>query len=847
MSLEEMDKPKEVLTREFAEKRKEQIGKINYDLFLRFESKSEKYFGKCVIKFELNKKGEGILLESISNIKKILVNGEERVYERDEISIKLNDGLEEGKENEVEIEYDANYDHTGSGLHQFIDPEDDEEYIYSDFEPYQAHRMFPCFDQPDLKATLKLTIEAPKKWEVISNEKGKEEGNENSKTVYFPKTKKLSTYLFHVSLGNYEYVEDSFEGMEMRIYFRKAMKKYVHSKEMFELTKQGLKFYSEFFSYPHPFSKYDQIFVPESNSGAMENPGAITFSERLLVRHTPTRNDRADIANVVLHEMAHMWFGNLVTMKWWDDLWLNESFADFISFFAMVRATEFKDGWEHFYARKSWAYYQDQLITTHPIAANAEDTDIAFSNFDGISYSKGAAVLKQLMFYIGEENFKKGMEDYFKKYEWSNTKLEDFLECLEKAYGKDLKKWFGSWIETTGVNSTIADFNFKENKLNDLKIIQKPSNTNNLLREHKTKLAFFYEDNNETKPKVVKDISYDGTETEIRNLNLDEDGFCFVCLNYEDNDYIKDGLDKQSLEYLLKNIGKVKDSLAKQMVYGSLWQMVRDTEFDPKEFLNLVLRNAFEEDKTLLLKEMFLRVKEILMHYLNDKNFHEYCNKFFDISLEALNSEIDMETKNIWFSLLMFVSDGVNLDKFETIINILEGNTKFDNFEFDPDKRWNIVIKCCVTDHEKANEFLEKEKLKDKSDNGQKMAAVAEASKLENKKKFWDLYVSGKGKSLDYIGTAMNGFYWRIQKEKLKDYIDLFFKDVENVFEKQDKYYAKNFFRSLFPSLYVGEEVLKKVKNYLEFNKKLHKLLRKNIEEGIDELERSLRILKKYD
>ncbi|MBI4116301.1 aminopeptidase N [Candidatus Pacearchaeota archaeon] len=836
----------DVLLKTFAESRKEQVDNVKYELFLNFEPKKDKYSGKCRISFFLKDKKQGVVLESISDVKSVLVNGKEAGYEKGDFTIKFGEGLENEKENLIEIEYRADYNHTGDGLHKFTDVEDGGEYIYSNFEPYDAHRMFPCFDQPDIKATLKLSVEIPKKWTAISNEKGEEKTSGENKIVVFSKTKKISTYLFHISAGNYECFEDSCDGIKMKIYFRKSMKKYVREKEMFELTKKGLKFYSDFFDCKYPFSKYDQIFVPEFNSGAMENPGAVTFSEHLLVRHAPTRNDKARIAVTLLHEMAHMWFGDLVTMKWWDDLWLNESFADFMGYFSMFKATEFKDSWEDFYARKAWAYYQDQLPTTHPIAANAEDTDAAFSNFDGISYAKGASVIKQLMFYIGEENFRNGMRNYFKKYAWKNTELADFLECLEEACGKNLSEWFDDWIKTTGINSISSEIEFSDGKIKNFAIIQHPSMENDLLRKHKTKIALFSENNSEAKPEFVKEVFYEGKKTEIKDIEMNGKNFKFAFLNYGDWDYTKDKFDADSLKYILDNLGKIKDLLTRQMIYGCLWQMVRDAEFNPKDFLELVLKNASEEKNLLSLERMFLRVKNILNFFINENDFKIYCDKFFEISFKMLESKIDSERKSEWFNMLAFASIGIGEEKFEKMIHILENKIVFDDFEFDDDKRWSVIARFHARGHEKADELLEIERSRDKSDRGQKNAAVAEASNIKNKKRFWGIYVSGEGKSLDYIREAMKGFYWRIQKEGLEEYMDLFFSDVKTVFEKRDRHYAMAFFENLFPMLYANGKTLKKAIHFLENSGDSNKLLKKYLEEHIDGLKRIIRVLEKY-
>lgn len=836
-----MSEVKEVLTREFARKRKEQVDNISYDLFINLQPKAETFSGVCKVKFFLKDKKDEVVLESTSKVNSLLVNGKKVKFESDGFNIYLNEGLIQGKENEVEIDYVGDYSRSGEGLHHFTDPEDGKEYLYSHFEPYDAHRMFPCFDQPDLKATFKLTVEVPKEWVAISNEYGTEKISGNRKTVTFNETKKLSTYLYELSAGNYEFLEDSYGGMKMRIYFRKSMKKYVPHKEMFKVTKQGLEFYEKFFDYKYPFSKYDQLFVPEFNWGAMEQPGAITFTEHYLVRRAMTRTERINLSNTVTHEMTHMWFGDLVTMKWWDDLWLNESFADFMSYLALVEATEFRDAWENFNARKGRAYVEDQYPTTHPVTADAEDTDVAFSNFDGITYSKGASILKQLMFYIGKENFINGIRNYFKKYEWNNTELSDFLECMEESSKMDLKKWSDSWIKTTGINSVIASVYYNNNNISSFKLVQEPSKGNGLLRQHKTKVALFYSN----VPKIVGDIKYEGKETQVDDF-VGKTKPDFTFLNYNDYDYVKDKFDSESLSYLLKNVGKISDDFVKQMVYGSVWHMVRDAELNPKDFLSLIFENAENEKNLFSLERMFLRARSALTIYMHDKNFPFYADKFFDLSLKMLNLPIDKELKNAWFSMLLYSSAGVSKTKYNKLVEILDGKIEFDNFEFDQDKRWAVIARLQALNHEMADNFLEKEKLIDKSDRGEKMAATAEASNMKNKKKYWEMLVSGEGKSSDFLKEVMVGFFWRNQKEQLREYITIFFETIKDVFAKKDKYYAKSFFQTLFPLIYPEKKVLEMAKSFLNKNTDAHKILKKDMQEGIDDLERALKILNKY-
>ena len=374
------------------------------------------------------------------------------------------------------------YADDGCGLHSFLDT-DEKQYIYSDCEPYNCNKIFPVFDQPDLKGTLSLTLAVRQDWVAIANEAVDIEATKNVRTqdylseeerdiynlqVYYP-TPRISSYLYALMAGPFSEVkcENPYNNIQMSCFSRESLLPYLkeQAEEIFEITIESMKFYEEFFGYPFPFKKYDSIFCPEYNQGAMENPGAITFNDKSIWREETTGGEISDRANTIAHELAHQWFGNLVTMKWWNDLWLNESFADYISHFCLanisekLKATKLSDCWLQFFDGKGWGYRDDQLRSTHPIAGQVHNTDHAETIFDGITYSKGSAALKQLMHLIGRDNFSKAMKAYFKKYEWSNTTLDDFIHSFQEfykpispKYPSNLNDWKTEWLEIAGLN-----------------------------------------------------------------------------------------------------------------------------------------------------------------------------------------------------------------------------------------------------------------------------------------------------------------------------------------------------------------------------------------------------------
>ncbi|EMO77852.1 peptidase family M1 [Leptospira kirschneri str. 200801925] len=484
-----MDAPN-ILTQTEAIERAEQIKQVSYEIHLDLKAGSSTYQGETKISFFYTGKGKGKLkIDFVTKkIEVFLLNGKDfSDYTKMDSFLDLPvNSLNVGK-NEIKILYTNDYNHSGSGFHQFQDPSDGSEYLHTDFEPFEAHRMFPCFDQPDLKATYELSLIGPKDWKYVHNTLPiKEKIQKERIEIHFQKTALFSTYLFALISGPYEVWEDHYKNIPLRILCRKSLSKYMDAENIFAITKESFGFLESYFDLPYPYGKYDQIFVPEFNMGAMENVGAVTFSEHYIFRSPRIYSEYLGRANTIYHEMVHMWFGNLVTMKWWNDLWLNESFADYLSYYAMSQGKLFPDALEHFYVREEWAYREDQLSTTHPIAGSAENTLDAISNFDGISYSKGASVLRQLMYYIGEDSFRNAMRKYFQKFKNSNTIQNDFLDTMTESSGIDIRNWSKEWLDTTGVNTLLPIW--KENRLF---IRQLPSDTNGLLRTHALEITVF--------------------------------------------------------------------------------------------------------------------------------------------------------------------------------------------------------------------------------------------------------------------------------------------------------------------------------------------------------------------
>jgi aminopeptidase N len=650
--------------------------------------------------------------------------------------IPLSKGLLKAGQNEVHVEFQHGYSTSGSGLYRFEDPEDHKVYVYTDFEPFDANQLFPCFDQPDLKATYQLTVEAPSAWVVVSSNKEASSEGDARKTWKFPETPKFSTYVFSLHAGPYKvWTADEpapspgGQPIPLRLFARQSLAKYVHPDDWFTVTRQGLAFYQEYFGVPYAFGKYDQLIVPDFNSGAMENVAAVTFSERYIKRGASTREDRENIAEVVLHEMAHMWFGDLVTMRWWDDLWLNESFATYMSYMACSEATEFTDMWQGFFDdTKSWAYWEDQLVTTHPIVGEVPSTAQAFANFDGITYGKGASVLKQLSFLLGAPKFREGVRDYMRKHAFQNAVMNDFMESLSTASGVPLGAWTQSWLKTAGLNTVTVDYACKDGKIVRFSLNQSAPSEHPLQREHRTQVALYGRDGDHMVMKRAHQITYHAESTPVPHL-LGLDCPEMVLPNQGDFDYAKTRLDPETLKAIKKDLGKLDEPLTRMMAWRALWDMVLDAELPPLEFSEMALGFIPTEPEIRVQRSVSEHFVEVL-HYLPLRGsadrvlrdtYVEKVEKFLWDRLAQAPGGTDQQ--KLWFD--RFVAFARSQDGIQKLLGLLDGRLRVRGMDLDQDRRWALVAQVCEFDAEKGRPWIAKEQAHDPSENGAKWALFA--------------------------------------------------------------------------------------------------------------------------
>ncbi|MGH3716938.1 MAG: aminopeptidase N, partial [Micromonosporaceae bacterium] len=491
-------------------------------------------------------------------------------------------------ENTLVVEGMFHYSLSGQGVHRASDPVDGATYLYSQFETTDAQRAYACFDQPDLKSRFTFHVTVPAGWQAISNlPVASSEQHGETTTVHFVQSPVMSTYITAICAGPYHVVSDRHDGIDLAIYCRASMAEHLDADDIFGITKQGFDFYHQQFGIRYPLPKYDQLFVPEYNAGAMENFGCVTIAEdHYLFRSQVTDFEYEQRANTVLHELAHMWFGDLVTMRWWDDLWLNESFAEWASHWCMAEATRFTDAWSGFLAqRKSWGYRQDQLSSTHPVFCDIPDVAAVEVNFDGITYAKGASVIKQLVAYVGIDAFVTGLRAYFGAHQWGNAVFDDLLTALEAASGRELRKFAAEWLETAQVNTLrpvvkIGD----DGRYTSVAIQQEAPSGYPTLRTHRLAIGLYDLDGDRLVRRDRLELDVSGERTELPQL-VGVAAPDVLLVNDDDLTYAKLRLDPRSAATVVDHIAGLESPLSRALCWAAAWDATRDAELPARDYV----------------------------------------------------------------------------------------------------------------------------------------------------------------------------------------------------------------------------------------------------------------------
>ncbi len=836
-----------LLSREEAVARAARVYDVEYDLALSLRAHAAEYEGDATIRFRLRDPAAGLFLDFTGlEIQRLDVNDRD-IREASGVRWAANrlhlDGALLRDANVVRTVYRNAYDKTGVGLHHFQDPQDGAEYLFTQFEPFEAHRLLPCFDQPDLKARYRLRVAAPDEWQVVSNAPmAARAPADDARTVHeFDQSALLSPYLLALVAGPFHVFEDAHGDIPLRVFCRESLAPHMDPDEFFQVSKQGLTFFADFFDFPYPFGKYDQLFVPEFNFGAMENAGAVTFSERMVFRDPPTDLQRLNRAEVVLHEMAHMWFGDLVTMRWWGDLWLNESFATYMAYLALHEATRFRPGaWSAFNARmKAWAYEQDQLVTTHPISSDVPDTDATFLNFDGITYGKGASVLKQLVAAIGPDGFREGMRHYFRTHAWDNTTLTDFLAALEQGAGRDLGRWSHLWLETAGLNTLQARWDTAGPSVTAAVVAQAAPGAHPTLRPHRVDIAVFDADSGgDPTLRGVLPIDIDGEHTPLPAL-AGRPAPTALFPNYDDHGYAKVALDDTSLAFVRDRLHRFDDPLLRLQLWQTLWEMVRDRQFPSTDWLALVRDKLPREEALELVSSTLAHAGLAIGSYVPADRRLSEARALFDLALTQLRSVDNQDLRITWTRALIAAAQ--EPDAVARAWRLVDEGTGVDGFSLDQDMRWSLVVKAQAYGLPDAEARLAAEQTGDASDRAARATESARTAVPDPDRKAaaWARFSADRDSSLHILRAAMQGFWWQHQQNLLAGYVTRFFAEVRSIFHSRDKDFATTYFSALYPGHLPTEDVIGRTNAVLDSLNNDERLLRRNLREALDEIERA--------
>jgi aminopeptidase N len=819
----------------------------SYDVTLDLTTGEETFYSKSVIHFSCNTPGYDTFIDAVGkSIISATLNGEAvdtADFDGETVFLK-----NLAAENELIIEVEAIYSKTGEGLQRSVDPVDNEVYLYSQGEIADIRRMFACWDQPDLKATIKLTATVPGHWEVISN------NPIESKTVVeagkvrwaFTPTPRISTYLAAIIAGPYQRFSDEYVGKKvipLGLYVRRSFSAFADPEDIFLLTKQGFSFFERVMGLVYPFDKYDQIAVVDFNAGAMENVGAVTFAEdSFIFRSKVTDQSYAWRANVIFHEMAHMWFGNMVTMSWWDDLWLNESFAEWASYQGVSEGTRFVNSWVTFnIERKNWGYREDTRSSTHPIVTDMVDLQTVAANFDGISYAKGASVLKQLATHVGIENFIAGLSKYFAKYAWKNTTLKDLLDELEAASGRDLTSWAATWLQTSGVNTLRPILEIVDGKYKSISIAQEvptiPAHSAEL-RPHRLAVGLYDLTGDQLLLRKSIELDIAGALTSVDGL-VGESVADLLLINDRDLTYAKIRFDDRSLETLKSHLGKIVDPLARVLCWSAAWDMVRDAQLSASDFLTLALSGLQTEKDITIIRIVVAQLSQSVYNYSHSSHRDELATRLADGFESLMNNALPDSDQQLSYTRA-FASTAKSDSQQARIGQLLSGTLA--GLTIDSDLRW-YLLNCQATFGLIGADELDAELVNDNTFSGQLAHAgsLAAMPTPEAKAKTWHALLT------EDLGTAMRssllaGFPRPNQLPLLEIYIDKYFDSLLDLWGKKSYEVASGFVKSLYPSRFASQSTLDKTNDWLDGNgRDAHSSLRRMVIDGLDEMGIALR------
>ncbi|MGW5473618.1 aminopeptidase N [Streptomyces chartreusis] len=843
------------LTREEAQQRAKLLTVDSYEIDLDLSGAQEggTYRSVTTVRFDVAEGGADSFIDLVApTVHEVTLNGDAldaaEVFADSRIALP---GLLQGR-NVLRVVADCAYTNTGEGLHRFVDPVDQQAYLYTQFEVPDARRVFASFEQPDLKATFQFTVQAPEGWTVISNSPTPEP---KDNVWSFEPTPRISTYITALIVGPYHSVHSVYEkdgqSVPLGIYCRPSLAEFLDSDAIFEVTRQGFEWFQEKFDYAYPFKKYDQLFVPEFNAGAMENAGAVTIRDQYVFRSKVTDAAYLGRAETILHELAHMWFGDLVTMEWWNDLWLNESFATYTSIACQAHApgTRWPQAWTTFANQmKTWAYRQDQLPSTHPIMAEIRDLDDVLVNFDGITYAKGASVLKQLVAYVGMNEFFKGVQAYFKRHAFGNTRLTDLLGALEETSGRDLKTWSKLWLQTAGINilrpeivtdadGVITSFAIRQ----EAPALPAGAQGEPTLRPHRIAVGLYNLD--ETSGKLLRseriELDVDGELTAVQQL-VGTRRPDVVLLNDDDLSYAKVRLDEQSLAFVTEHLGDFEESLPRALCWASSWDMTRDAELATRDYLSLVLSGIGKESDIGVVQSLQRQVKLAIELYAAPATREALLTRWTDATLAHLRAaEPGSDHQLAWARA--FAAAARTPEQLDLLDALLDGSQTIEGLAVDTELRWAFVQRLAAVGRFDETEIAG-EYERDRTAAGERHAATARAGRptAEAKAEAWASVVESDKLPNAVQEAVIGGFVQTDQRELVAAYTDKYFEVVKDVWDSRSHEIAQQIAVGLYPALQISEETLRKTDDWLSAAQP-NAALRRLVSESRAGVERALR------
>ncbi|WAX80037.1 aminopeptidase N [Streptomyces sp. KMM 9044] len=821
------------LTREEAQQRAKLLTVDSYEVDLDLSGAQEggTYRSVTTVRFDVSGDGGDSFIDLVApTVHEVTLNGDvldpAEVFEDSRIALP---GLLPGR-NVLRVSADCAYTNTGEGLHRFVDPVDDQAYLYTQFEVPDARRVFASFEQPDLKAAFRFTVKAPDGWTVVSNSPTPEP---RDNVWEFEPTPRMSTYVTALIVGPYHSVHSVYEkdgqSVPLGIYCRPSLAEYLDADAIFEVTRQGFEWFQEKFDYPYPFGKYDQLFVPEFNAGAMENAGAVTIRDQYVFRSKVTDAAYEGRAATILHELAHMWFGDLVTMEWWNDLWLNESFATYAEAACQAEAPGSK--WPHSWttfanSMKTWAYRQDQLPSTHPIMADIRDLDDVLVNFDGITYAKGASVLKQLVAYVGKDAFFSGVQAYFKRHAYGNTRLPDLLGALEETSGRDLSAWSEKWLETAGINvlrpeietdgadgtGTITSFAIRQ----EAPALPSGAKGEPVLRPHRIAVGLY--DLDGASGKLVRvdrvELDVDGELTAVPEL-VGRARPDVVLLNDDDLSYAKVRLDERSLAFVTGHLGDFEASLPRALSWASAWDMTRDAELATRDYLSLVLSGIGKESDIGVVQSLHRQVKLAIDLYAAPSSREALLTHWTEATLAHVRAaEAGSDHQLAWARA--FAATARKPEQLDLLESLLDGTRTVEGLAVDTELRWAFVQRlAAVGRYDEAEIASEYER--DRTAAGERHAATARAARPteEAKAEAWASVVESDKLPNAVQEAVIAGFVQTDQRELLAPYTGRYFEALAGVWESRSHEMAQQIAVGLYPAVQVSEETLARTDAWL--------------------------------